>query len=329
MVVYIVLDKLLAGLVNERCHLILVRGVNLTTTLVYGAEYGLDTRCCLRHKRCCACGGDCEHRDVTATILLHKLAELRCSLKDTANHRIALLLLEVEYAKGATILCHHNRGAVCLHCEGLVYLYCEVDSLLRAVAKTECCEHIALGGDAQAGTTTLECHILNLLPELKLYTANILILRVALNLRDDKLNLLKLKVDDIVHKVHSLCDMLLEEVEVELCLLGKGVLYIAQEVERQETAAVVGAQRNLATGVGRYGAEALVGVAVGHTLTNDCIPEQYAGLCRLPSVVDNLVPKLLGIDILLYDRILRADGELLTVGATLSGSAHKLVVNLD
>ena len=173
-----VLDELLACLVYERCHLVLVRGVNLATTLVYGAEYGLDTRCSLRHERCSTCRRDGEHGDVTTTILLHQLAQLGSCLADALNHGVALLLLEVVDAKCTTILRHHCRGAVCLHCEGLVYIHREVDSLVRAVAEAECCQHIALSGDAEARTATLECHILNLLPELELYAAYILILGV-------------------------------------------------------------------------------------------------------------------------------------------------------
>ena len=107
--------------------------------------------------------------------------------------------------------------------------------------------------------------------------------------------------------------MLLELLEVELCLLREGCVNIAQEVKRQETAAVVGAQWNLATWVCRYCAEALVSVAVGHTLADDGIPEEYAGLCRLPSVVDNLCPELLRVDVLSVDGAIAIDGELLTV----------------
>ena len=328
-VIYVVLDKLLAGLVYEACNLILIRGVNLTTTLVYGAEHRLDTRCCLRHERRSTRRRDGEHGDVTTAILLHKLRELGSLSKDTLHHGVVLLLLVVVHTEGTTILSHIYRGTVGLYGEGLMYVYCEVDSLLRAVAQAESCEHIALCGDAETRTTAFECHIFNLVPQLQLYAAHILILGVRSNLVDDELHLLQLQVDDVIHEVHSLVYMRLEEVEVELRLLGEGLVDVAQQVESQQTAAIVGAQRNLATGVCRYCAEALVGIAVGHALANDCIPEQHTGLCRLPCVVDNLLPELLGIYILRYEGLLRADGELLTIGSTLNCCTHELVVNLD
>ena len=122
--------------------------------------------------------------------------------------------------------------------------------------------------------------------------------------------------------------MALEEVEVKLSLGGKWILYVAKQVESQQTAAVVGTQWNLATGVCRHCAEALVGVAVGHTLADDGIPEENARLCRLPSIVDNLLPELTSIDISRIERLIRADRELLTVALACESCAHKLIVNL-
>ena len=205
----------------------------------------------------------------------------------------------------------------------------ELERLLRAVTKTERCEHIALCSNTQTSTTTLKSHILNLLPEVNLYLANICILRVRLNLLKDKVYLLELEVDNIVHQVHCLVNMLLEEVEVECSLLGKRILYIAEEVDCKQTAAVIRTERNLATRVCRNGCKALVSVAIRHRLADNCIPEKYAWLCRLPRVVDNLAPKLASVDVLYILWIARVDWELLGVCTTVNCSAHKLVINLD
>ena len=329
-VIYIVLLEYLSLLVCKcRDNLVIaVRRVNLATTLIYRAEHRLDTRSCLRHQRCGTCWSNCKHCDVTTTILNHLLIERCIGIFQTVNHWVVLLLLGVEYGERTTHTSHIYRLAVSLYGQGLVYLCSEVESLVRAVAQTECCQHIALGSDTETCTTTLQCHILNLVPQVELYTANILILRIRSNLLDDEVNLLQLQVDNIIHQVHSLVNMLLEEVEVERSLLRKWIFNIRVEVDSQQTAAVVRAQRNLATRVGRNGYEALVSVAVRHTLTDDSIPEQYTRLCRLPRIVDNLAPQLRCVDILHNLWLIGVDRELLGVCATLDSCTHKLVVNL-
>ena len=123
--------------------------------------------------------------------------------------------------------------------------------------------------------------------------------------------------------------MLAELVEVELRRRLEGVVHIAEEVERQQAARVVGAERNLAAGVRRDGHKALVGIAVGHALADDRIPEEHAGLGRLPRIVDDLLPELLRIDVLLVLRVVGIDRELLVVAAPLDRRTHELVVDLD
>ena len=123
--------------------------------------------------------------------------------------------------------------------------------------------------------------------------------------------------------------MLAELVEVELRRRLEGVVHIAEEVERQQAARVVGAERNLAAGVRRDGHEALVGIAVGHALTDDRIPEEHAGFGRLPRIVDDLLPEFLRVDVLLVLRVVGIDRELLVVAAPLDRRTHELVVDLD
>ena len=44
--------------------------------------------------------------------------------------------------------------------------------------------------------------------------------------------------------------MFLELIEIEVCVLGERFLDVGIEVNSQQTATVIGAERNLATGVG-------------------------------------------------------------------------------
>ena len=123
--------------------------------------------------------------------------------------------------------------------------------------------------------------------------------------------------------------MRFEALEVEAGLLREGFVHIAEEVDGQQTARVVGAEGNLAAGVGRDRHEALVGIAVGDALADNRIPEEHAGFGRLPGVVDNLLPQLAGVDILLVERRGRINRELLVVGLALDGGTHELVVDFD
>ena len=75
----------------------------------------------------------------------------------------------------------------------------------------------------------------------------------------------------------------------------KHIIYIiAQQIERQQAARIVGAERDLAAGVGRNRHETLVGIAVGNAFADDRIPEQHARFGRLPRVVDDLLPEFPG-----------------------------------
>ena len=123
--------------------------------------------------------------------------------------------------------------------------------------------------------------------------------------------------------------MVAEQVEVELRIGPEGVVHVAEQIERQQAARIVGTERNLAAGIGRNRAEALVGIAVGHALAQDRIPEQHARLGRLPGVVDNLLPEFLRVDVLRVFRMVRADRELLVVFLAGQRRTHEFVVDLD
>ena len=119
--------------------------------------------------------------------------------------------------------------------------------------------------------------LFNLFPEFQFDATDVCIFRIALNLFDDGIYLFKLKIDDIVHHPHGCVDVFLEFLEVERSLGGKWFIDVSIEVDSQQPAAVVGAERNLAARIGRYGAESQIGIAVGDRLPDDRIPEEYAG----------------------------------------------------
>ena len=139
----------------------------------------------------------------------------------------------------------------------------------------------------------------------------------------------ELQVDDVVHHTHRLLDVLLEFLEVERRFFGERFVHVTQQVDRQQAARVVGAKRNFAAGVGRHGRKSFVGIAVGNTFTDDRVPEHYARFGRFPGVVDDLVPKFLGVDILLVERFVRVNRELLVVFLPGECRTHEFVVDFD
>ena len=119
-----------------------------------------------------------------------------------------------------------------------------------------------------------------------------------------------------------------ELVEIEVCLLGKRILDVTEQIDRQQSATVIRAQRNLAARIGGYRYEAFVGIAVGNTLANNRIPEQNPRFRRFPSVVNDFVPQLFGIYLLYIFRIVRVYRELLSVWLACLCGTHKFVIYL-
>ena len=308
---------------------VLVGGVDLAAALVDRAEHRLDARRGLRHERRGTRGGDGQHGDVAAADLLHLGVEFRVGLADAGDHRIVLLLGCVVDREGTALGGHLHRSPVSLDSQRLLHLDGECDRLLGTVYQSQCGEHVAFGRDAEARTAALLRHAEDLLPQLQFHAAHVLVLGVGGDLLDDLLDFFQFEVDDVVHHAHGHGHVRPELVEIELRILLERVVHIAQQIERQQAARIVGAERDFTAGVGRNRHEALVGIAVGHAFADDRIPEQYARLGRLPGIVDDLVPELPGVDILLVSGVVRIDRELLVVFLAGDGGTHELVVDLD
>ena len=94
----------------------------------------------------------------------------------------------------------------------------KVCGLLCAIAQTHGCKHVALGCYAYTCTAAHAALAVNLLPESLLGTLYLLAFRVAVNFLHYGLNLLKFKVNDVVHYALCLCRVLLEQLIVEIGL---------------------------------------------------------------------------------------------------------------
>ena len=92
--------------------------------------------------------------------------------------------------------------------------------------------------------------------------------------------------------------MLREQLVVEASFRRERTVDITVEIDGQQTAAVVGAERNLSAGVGAQRLETQVGIAIGDGLADDGVPEHHTRFRRLPCIVDDFVPQGPGINLL-------------------------------
>ena len=323
-----VLLERVAHLIDEIHMSPLVTRIHLAAALIHRQEHRLNATRCLCHERCGArrCYG--EARDVAAAIFLHVLIEFRVGIAKSHYERVVLFAFGIENLECAALLCHQNRRAVCRKGECLMNIHREVGGLLSAVTQSHSGYHVAFGSDAHTCSASLRTLVLNLLPQMILSAFHLVALRVALYLVHDEVYLLHLQIDDVVHYALSQCHMFAEQVVVEVRLFGERLLNVTEKVYRQQSARVVRTERNLAAGVGRDGAEAQVGIAVGDALAQDSVPEEHSWLGAFPCVVDNLLPKSLCADGLLHHRVVAVDGELLHILLVLGGCLHELIVYL-
>ena len=122
--------------------------------------------------------------------------------------------------------------------------------------------------------------------------------------------------------------MVTEKLEVEGGFAREWVLYVGIEVDSEQSAAIVGAERDLTTGVGGDCTEAQIGIAIGYRFADDRIPEEYTGFGRLPSVVDDFAPEGTCIDLFLPLRFFGIDGVLLFIGFAFDNGTHEFIVDL-
>ena len=302
-------------------------GVDFAAALIDHIEGRFDAGGGLSADAHAAGGGDGEQGDVAAAVTDHVVVKLGIGVAEALNEGVVSLLDAAVDGECAALLGHSDGGAVGGEGQLFVHFRGEGVGLVGAVGESKGGEHVAFRGDAQSGTAALQRLLADLEPELLFHAFHVLTLGIALDLGQDGVNLLQLQVDNVVHQPLRVLHMLAEARHVEDRIVGERVIDVAVEVHGDEAAAVVGTERNFAAGVGGDGLEALVLVAVGDGLAEDVVPEEDTGLGRLPSVVDNLVPQLLGIDLPFHFGVVAADGILLGVGGMVLDASHELVID--
>ena len=87
---------------------------------------------------------------------------------------------------------------------------------------------------------------------------------IGFNLFHNLFDLFQFKVDDVIHDALSQTNVLLEQVEIEVGILGKRIDYVGIKVDSQQAARIVWAKWNFTTWVGRNRTIAKVSIAIWH-----------------------------------------------------------------
>ena len=302
-----------------------VVGIYLATTVVSHKEHRLNARSSLCTDTYGTRWGYGEQCYVAASVLVHFGVEFGVGLGYAADEGIVLLAVGVVERERLAFLSHSYRRAVGRKCEVFLHIDGKVDGLGGAVAQSHSSKHIALGGDAETGATAFHAFVFDVQPQVVFHKFHLVGFGVVLYLFKDFLYFFEFKVYKVVHQALGFLHMGAEKVEVELGLRRERIFHISVEVDGQQTAAVVRAQRNFTAGVGGDGGKAFVGIAVGHRLADYGVPEKHTGFGHRPCVSNNLIPK--GAGVYLFDklRIGRIDGVLLNEGLVFDGATHKFV----
>ena len=204
----------------------LVVGVHLAATLIHRQEDWFDTAGGLCHKRCGTRRSDSKTCDVSATILHDVGIQFGICILYAQQEGIILLSLGIKHLECSSLLCHLHRRAVGSESKCLVNAHREIGGLLCAVSQSHGSNHVALGSDTHTGASAHTALFLDLLPQVIFRTLNLVVLRVGLYLCHDGINLLELQVNDVVHDSLSHEHMLLEKVEIKVCLGSEWIHHV-------------------------------------------------------------------------------------------------------
>ena len=328
---YVVFFKVVAVLVLDHFVFrgVFIVGVDFLAAFIAHQKHRFDARGGLGADTHGAGGGNGEQSDVAAAVLHHLGVEFRVGLGQTLDEGIQLLAVGVVEGETAALFGHVDRGAVGGAGEGALHLDGELGGFVGAVTQTHAGQHVALGGDAQAGAAAFEAFHLDVEPEVALHALDVVAFGVAVDFGEDFVDLFKFEVDEVVHEALCLGDVVAEFIEIERGFGSEGVVDIAVEVDGDETAAVVGAEGDFAAGVGGDGAVAEVGIAVGDAFAEDGVPEEYTGFGGGPGVVDDFLPEGAGVDFLAHQRVGGVDGVLLHEGFAVAHTLHEFVGYFD
>ena len=144
-------------------------------------------------------------------------------------------------------------------------------------------------------------------------------------LLQDLIDFFHFEIDDIVHDTLRQFNMFTEKFEIEISIRSKRIYNIRVEIDRQQTAAIIRAERYFATRIGGNGTESQIGITIGYRLPYNRIPKQNSGFGRLPRIVYDFFPNGLSIDLFRYHRAITVYRILLSIRTSIDSCLHKIV----
>ena len=225
-----------AYLVDEVHMDIGIVGIYLAAAFINGQKYRLYTTRSLCHQRGRTRRSNGQTGYIASSVLYHILVQLLVGLLQTQDKGILSLALGIINLKGATFPGHLDTRAISVQRQCLVNLYAEVGSFLSTIAQSHGCYHVTFGSNTHTRTAALRALSLNLFPQMHLGTLYLHRLGIALHLLHDEVNLFQFQVHNVIHQALGHPYMLLEQLVVEIGILGEGILHVTIQIDAQQTA---------------------------------------------------------------------------------------------
>ena len=109
----------------------------------------------------------------------------------------------------------------------------KIIAFFTAISNPQSSQHIALGGDTNAGTTTFFGFLFNVEPEIFLNALHFFTFRIGINLTQDVINFFQFKINNIIHQTLGFGHMVLKQGFIEAGLIGKRIGNVRQQIDRQ------------------------------------------------------------------------------------------------
>ena len=178
MMEYDIFFKCIAFWVNKIYTSIHIIRVHLTTTFIYRHKRRFNTRSCLSHNTCCTCRCNCQTCNITTTIFHHLFIQCSIFRFNTCYKWIILLTFSIIHFKRTTFFCHLHTRTICFNCYHAMHFFRKFSSFFCSITQSQRGQHISFCSNTHTRTTTSQCFIHNLIPQLILSAFHDIILWV-------------------------------------------------------------------------------------------------------------------------------------------------------
>ena len=183
---------------------------------------------------------------------------------DPENERIVLFPFSAVYGERTAVPGQVDRRTAGLKGQCFMDLRGKTDGFVGSVSQSKRSKHVTFRSDSYAGAAALDAFLADILPEVSLNVLDVFLLRICFDLFKNPVYFFQLEIDYIIHDPLGFLHMLNKETGIKTGFLGKRLVDITVQVDGQKTATVVCTEGYLSAGIGRYGPEAKIGVAIGN-----------------------------------------------------------------